>query len=847
MTTTTNLGITLLEQAQAQKEVTINEAFTAFDALINGSVADKDLTLPPASPTTGVAYLVAAGATGAWAGKATNIAYFNQTWRFIAPQTGARVWVMDEGAFYTFNGTAWVIQLAGGDMLKSTYDAANIAQQVVGTSAAQTLSNKTISGASNTLTVRAASDITGTLPVANGGTGAATAQAAINALTGTQTAGRYLRSDGTNASLAAIQAADVPTLNQNTTGSAASFTGALAGDVTGTQGATVVGKINGTSLAGLATGILKNTTTTGVPSIAVAADFPVLNQSTTGNAATATALQTARTINGVSFDGSANITVPAAAGTLTGTTLAAGIVSSSLTSVGTIATGTWQGTAIADAYIASAAAWNAKQGALTLTTTGTSGAATLVGNTLNIPSYAGGGSSAFSGLTGGTNTAAAMLVGTGASLAATGTGTIVATSTSGNAATATTLQTARLINGVSFNGSADITVTAAAGTLSGTTLNATVTGSSLTSVGTIATGTWQGTAIAGQFGGTGVNNAGKTITLGGNLTTSGAFATTLTATAATNVTLPTTGTLATLAGSETLTNKTLTTPTLTTPVVNGNTSGTGLVLPADGRLTLTTGVPVTTSDVTAATSIFYTPYRGNKIALYTGSTWFNYTFTQMTLALGTLVAARPYDVFIDYNAGSPILVLLAWTNDTTRATALAYQDGVLVKSGTATQRYLGTFYTTSTTTTEDSAANRYVWNYYNRIARPMLKLEATASWTYSVATTRQANGSTANQLNFVLGVSEDAVTASVLGRVTNSTATARTCGVFVSLDSTTNVTAPYYFSFATNAAYTPVSQGNFFSAAAGRHFISWNEQGAGTDVQTWIGGSASGLSGQLLG
>jgi hypothetical protein len=48
------------------------------------------------------------------------------------------------------------------------------------------------------------------------------------------------------------------------------------------------------------------------------------------------------------------------------------------------------------------------------------------------------------------------------------------------------LQTARNINGVSFNGSADITVTAAAGTLSGATLASGVTASSLTSVGTLA-------------------------------------------------------------------------------------------------------------------------------------------------------------------------------------------------------------------------------------------------------------------------------------------------------------------------------------------------------------------------
>lgn len=65
---------------------------------------------------------------------------------------------------------------------------------------------------------------------------------------------------------------------------------------------------------------------------------------------------------------------------------------------------------------------------------------------------------------------------------------------------------------------------------------------------------------------------GSTLTLveGSTLATSGAFSTTLTATAATNVTLPTTGTLATLDGTETLTNKTLTTPALNGAVVNND-------------------------------------------------------------------------------------------------------------------------------------------------------------------------------------------------------------------------------------------------------------------------------------
>jgi hypothetical protein len=67
----------------------------------------------------------------------------------------------------------------------------------------------------------------------------------------------------------------------------------------------------------------------------------------TGNAGTATALQTGRTINGTTFDGTANITISAAAGTLTGATLASGVTASSLTSVGTIASGVWNGTDIA--------------------------------------------------------------------------------------------------------------------------------------------------------------------------------------------------------------------------------------------------------------------------------------------------------------------------------------------------------------------------------------------------------------------------------------------------------------------------------------------------------------------
>jgi hypothetical protein len=112
----------------------------------------------------------------------------------------------------------------------------------------------------------------------------------------------------------------------------------------------------------------------------------------------------------------------------------------------------------------------------------------------------------------------------------------------GNASTTTALQSPRIIYGNLFDGTTNLTQ-----------------------------------AIAPNFGGTGVNNGSKTITLGGNLITGGVFttasdfivagnySTTLNASATTNITLPTTGTLATLAGTETFTNKTLTSPLITTP------------------------------------------------------------------------------------------------------------------------------------------------------------------------------------------------------------------------------------------------------------------------------------------
>lgn len=271
-----------------------------------------------------------------------------------------------------------------------------------------------------------------------------------------------------------------------------------------------------------------------------------------------------------------------------------------------------------------------------------------------------------------------------------------------------------------------------------------------------------------------------------------------------------------------------------------------------GRLTLTTAVPVTTADVVGATSIYFTPYKGNGVALYNGSAWVTLTFTEKTLALGTLTNDLPYDVFAYSNAGVVALELLAWTSKTARATALVLQDGVLCKTGALTRRYLGTFHTTSTTTTEDSAAKRLLWNYYHRVSRPLLRLETTDSWTYTTATWRQANGAAANQVAVVIGVAEVEIALDV-----SITGSNTTVGVSFSVamgeDSTTSPVAGQVIGPASSTTGRVSAAARLTKRpAVGYHAYTWLEYSVATGVTTWEGDAGvvwmqNGLTGSMQG
>lgn len=155
MTDTPNLGLPFIDGSQAQKHVTHNEALRILDAAIQIGVLDLTLTTPPLSPSDGERYVVASGATGAWAGKDDAIATWQDgAWAFLTPKTGWCIWSAADESLFVFDGSAW--QGAGG---AASLD--NVAQLGVNAAAS----------APNLLTVRSNDALFSAIDTGDGGTG----------------------------------------------------------------------------------------------------------------------------------------------------------------------------------------------------------------------------------------------------------------------------------------------------------------------------------------------------------------------------------------------------------------------------------------------------------------------------------------------------------------------------------------------------------------------------------------------------------------------------------------------------------------------------------------------------
>ncbi|MBA3940513.1 MAG: hypothetical protein C0520_04815 [Sphingopyxis sp.] len=110
MPATPRFALPLLATAQAQKEITHNEALVLVDALLHAAVIAGPLAEPPPDAAEGQCWLVGAAPTGAWAGKTAAIAIRSAGgWRFAAAREGMSVVRLADGARLRFEGGAWVV------------------------------------------------------------------------------------------------------------------------------------------------------------------------------------------------------------------------------------------------------------------------------------------------------------------------------------------------------------------------------------------------------------------------------------------------------------------------------------------------------------------------------------------------------------------------------------------------------------------------------------------------------------------------------------------------------------------------------------------------------------------
>ena len=233
-----------------------------------------------------------------------------------------------------------------------------------------------------------------------------------------------------------------------------------------------------------------------------------------------------------------------------------------------------------------------------------------------------------------------------------------------------------------------------------------------------------------------------------------------------------------------------------------------------GRLTLATGTPVMTTDQTAKTTVYFTPYNGDVIPIYDGTRMVPTVFTELSQATtdatkspAAVAANKNYDVFVWNDAGTLRATRgPAWSSDTARGTGAGTSELVMTKgvylnanditNGPAANRgtYVGTIRSNGSSQIDwklgsaaagGGAAVLGVWSTYNRIEFAPSARDTTDSWTYTSATLRQFNNSTGNQVSAVIGLSEDAVTADVFGQTSNNSGSEQGQDVGVGINSTT--------------------------------------------------------------
>lgn len=108
MSETNQFQLPLLEAAQAQKHVTVNESLARLDAVAQMRFVSISETVPPLVAAEGLAFAIPSGAVNDWDGHVGEVAVFaNGGWVFFTPLFGWRAWVADAFSFALFDGAEW--------------------------------------------------------------------------------------------------------------------------------------------------------------------------------------------------------------------------------------------------------------------------------------------------------------------------------------------------------------------------------------------------------------------------------------------------------------------------------------------------------------------------------------------------------------------------------------------------------------------------------------------------------------------------------------------------------------------------------------------------------------------
>jgi len=227
-----------------------------------------------------------------------------------------------------------------------------------------------------------------------------------------------------------------------------------------------------------------------------------------------------------------------------------------------------------------------------------------------------------------------------------------------------------------------------------------------------------------------------------------------------------------------------------------------------------------------------------RIALFNvlTSQWQLYAIPQISLSL-TAVSGNVYDVFCGLSLGTPILIIgTAWTSTTSRGAYLSLVDGVPHQLGTA-NRWLGSFYANGTNSTEDSKANRLIFNVQNRVQRSMQAIFGSSTWAYTLLTRRAANNSTTPgtySFNVLCGVPTQVVEAEHQCVFTNASSSVY-AGIGIGINSTSVESSQIRSSQPTETTNLLAFSNARYKGAPGLGLMNFQclEESVATGTTTW--------------